>query len=151
MSNPATDGQEAFASVTVTKTVTKRQVQNLLVGLFENGCSSWFLGVQARRLPDNLMRSDFKEGGKMQDPDCYFHPYQIIPVTEGCALALTVENPLSDKPLKFWMGPAEIRKGVEVMASKYPRHFQDWMEENDDAITSDIFGQCIVYGEEIFC
>ena len=88
----------------------------------------------------------------MQDPNDYFHPHQIIPVTDGCNLILHVENPENEfSPIKFIMGPDQIKKGIEIMAEKYPGHFNDWMEENDDAVTSDVFGQCIVYGEEIFC
>lgn len=146
------DGQETFASVTVTRTVTKRQVQSLLVGLFENECSPWLHDVTAKILAPGLTSDDLRKGGKMQDPLEYFHPYQIIPITEGCTLVLAVDDPEDeDKSILFEMTPEAIKKGIEIMAAKYPGHFNDWMEENDDATTSDVFGQCVVYGEEVFC
>ena len=36
------------------------------------------------------------------------------------------------------------------MAEKYPRQWKKFIDENDDADTSDIFGQCVVYGEIIY-
>lgn len=43
-----------------------------------------------------------------------------------------------------------IEKGLQVMADKYPRHFNDIITENDDAETADVFVQCAVLGEVVF-
>lgn len=43
-----------------------------------------------------------------------------------------------------------IQRGVKIMAEKYPRHFGDWIKENDDAITGDVFLQCCLFGEVIY-
>jgi len=37
-------------------------------------------------------------------------------------------------------------RGLQVMATRYPRHLLDFINENDDAITSDILAQCCVFG-----
>ena len=44
-----------------------------------------------------------------------------------------------------------LKRGAGIMASKYTRHWQAFVSENDDAETSDVFLQCclldgIVYG-----
>jgi len=36
------------------------------------------------------------------------------------------------------------------MAEKYPRHFHNFLEENDDAETGDVFIQCCLFGEIVY-
>jgi len=43
-----------------------------------------------------------------------------------------------------------IQRGVKIMAEKYPRHFGDWIAENDDATTGDVFLQCCLFGEVVY-
>lgn len=43
-----------------------------------------------------------------------------------------------------------IKDGLNVFASKYPEHFADFSNENDDASTGDIFLQCCLFGEAIY-
>lgn len=144
--------QPAFASVQSKVDVTKERVQHLLVGLFENNYSPWLIKIKNKNLAPNLTFDDFTENGKMQNPDQYFHWSQIIPVTEGCSLTLVIENPYSDgeKTIQFVLDIPAIQKGLEVMANKYPKHWIDFILENEDAITCDVFGQCVVYGEDVF-
>jgi hypothetical protein len=139
-------------NIVATVAVPKQRVQDLLVGWFENGYSSWTRKIGEYKLPEGLSRDDFKEGGKMQG-ESYFHPSQIVPVTEGCTLILVVDDPDGDddgSAIEFPLNLETIQKGLQVMAEKYPSHFADILAENDDANTADIFGQCVVYGEEIF-
>jgi len=37
--------------------------------------------------------------------------------------------------------------GLTRMAGKYPTHFADFLAENDDATTADVFVQCCIFGE----
>lgn len=137
-------------SVIVKREIPRKRVQDLLVGLFENNYSPWLLAIQGRNFAPGLTLRDFKKGGKMTDPEDYYTSSQIIPVTEGCGLVLRVDNPNGESSILFTLDIAAIQKGLQIMADQYPRHFQDILDENDDANTSDIFGQCICYGEEIF-
>ena len=43
-----------------------------------------------------------------------------------------------------------IKKGLQIMAEKYPRHMGDFLNENDDADTGDVFLQCCLFGEAIY-
>ena len=43
-----------------------------------------------------------------------------------------------------------IAKGLETFRKDYPRHYSDWVQENDDACTGDVFLQCCLFGEVIF-
>lgn len=47
-------------------------------------------------------------------------------------------------------GRKELIKGVKVMAEKYPHHFSNLVNDNDDAETSDVFAQCCVLGEIVY-
>ena len=41
-------------------------------------------------------------------------------------------------------------KGLKIMAEKYPHHFRNFIDEQDDAITADVFLQCCVFEELIY-
>ena len=82
-----TTTETAFFSINTVTEVTKRQVQNLLVDLFETCCPSWLHRVEHVNLPVGLALNDFRKGGKMQSEE-YFHWMQIVPVTDGCSLTL---------------------------------------------------------------
>ena len=43
-----------------------------------------------------------------------------------------------------------VKKGLELMQEKYPNHYADLVEENDDAITGDVWLQLAVFGELIY-
>lgn len=44
----------------------------------------------------------------------------------------------------------DVKKGLELMRDKYPHHYADLVEENDDAITGDVFIQLATFGELIY-
>ncbi len=48
------------------------------------------------------------------------------------------------------IGIAELVKGLQVMAEKYPRHFSNWLQGNEDAETGDVFIQCAAFGETVY-
>lgn len=43
-----------------------------------------------------------------------------------------------------------IERGLQVMAEKYPRHFADFVQENGDATTGDVFVQCALLGDIVY-
>ena len=40
-----------------------------------------------------------------------------------------------------------IEKGLKVFAEKSPYQFGEWLLDNDDSITGDVFLQCCLFGE----
>lgn len=42
--------------------------------------------------------------------------------------------------------PDKMKAGLELMAKKHGRHFGDFMAENDDSVTADVFLQLISIG-----
>ena len=45
---------------------------------------------------------------------------------------------------------ADVEKGLKLMQEQYPHHFADLVEEEDDAITGDVWLQLAVFGEVIY-
>ena len=45
---------------------------------------------------------------------------------------------------------ADVKRGLDLMKEKYPRHWADLVEENDDLITGDVWLQLTVFGELIY-
>jgi len=44
----------------------------------------------------------------------------------------------------------DIHKGFEIMAVKESGHFADFINENEDATTADVWWQCVVLGETVY-
>ena len=44
----------------------------------------------------------------------------------------------------------DVKRGLDLMKEKYPRHWADLVEENDDLITGDVWLQLTVFGELIY-
>ncbi len=44
----------------------------------------------------------------------------------------------------------EMSTAFALMAQKYGRHFGDFMNENEDNITADVFLQCLALGEVVY-
>jgi hypothetical protein len=71
---------------------------------------------------------------------------EIAPLTGGCWTITSGE----DTPRTDTLDRVACNRGLQVMATKYPRHFADVMTENDDAVTADVFMQCALFGEIIY-
>ena len=44
----------------------------------------------------------------------------------------------------------KIKRGLTAMAKKEPSHFADFLKENYDETTGDVFLQCCLFGEVIY-
>jgi hypothetical protein len=55
-----------------------------------------------------------------------------------------------ETPTKHYLTMDNVQKGLELMRDEYPRHYADLMEEEDDAITGDVWLQLAVFGEVVY-
>lgn len=78
--------------------------------------------------------------------------YADYPLNPGGALVLSNYNAEAegDKKRRGTLNLRSVKRGAQVMAKKYPRHWADFIAENDDAITGDVFVQCCLFGEVIY-
>jgi len=60
-----------------------------------------------------------------------------------------IEGDLNEPPWKR-LDLDAIKKGLQIIAEKYPRHMGDFLNENDDADTGDVFLQCCLFGDAIY-
>lgn len=124
--------------------VTEGRIRDLLVAALEGGSNYWISNIRYE-LRGDLTIDDFREGGKMQ-PEDYYHWCQLIPLTEGCRLIFDDD----EDEKTHYLDRKKISRGLRVMSEKYLSHFTDFIYENDDASTGDVFLQCCVFGDIVY-
>lgn len=76
--------------------------------------------------------------------------YYCYPFNEGGALIFNeYEGVETDEPQKRRLDLNAIKRGIKILAEKYPYHLQNIIEENEDAYTSNALYQCALYGDII--
>lgn len=101
-----------------------------------------------------MYKSD-KDAGLFDGLDCIEEKWaEALLNGKGLVIydAYEMDSELNDdeEPTKYRLTLDGIKKGLAKMAKEYPRDFADLVEENDDAITGDIFLQLAVFGEVIY-
>ncbi len=138
----------SFATVKVSHEITEQRVRDLLCSAWEGGSSYWCSCID-RQVPPAALATiaaiKAERLDKTGDGCFYSHEYPFI---NGVTLVLTADEEEDDKPLH--LDRAALVRGLQVMAEKYPRQFNDFLTENDDAETGDIYLQCCIFGEAIF-
>lgn len=138
-------------AVTVTREIPVDRVRGLLCCALEGGSNYWYFDLEYR-IPDGTTLDDFSPGGRLnpRHPEGPHHdwtrPY-IIPFVEGGALIMGADD---GEERVHVLDREVLAKGLQVMADKYPRHFSDFLDENDDADTGDCFLQCCLFGTMVF-
>ena len=119
--------------------ITHHMIAGLLCTSFEGGSGYWARAELAYNPTDADMKDEATYGDwtgyayyMVNHPDFKF---TLTDLEEGESHTVTLET---------------LKKGLKVMAKDYSRHFDDFINENDDADTGDVFLQCAVFGEVIY-
>jgi hypothetical protein len=123
--------------VNATFKVSRQQVASALWPAFGSQIITWFRVVEVIEPPTLRFRSIEHLALRMVD----------YPLNEGGSIGIVSTEPSSDV---FRLDLKSIRRGLEDLATKYPRHFADLVNENTDAITADVLLQCCLFGELIY-
>lgn len=131
-------------SVSVNVNVPTSTIRDLLTGAIEGGSNYWGAFREDPNFIKSITESDKhayveSEGGKYYARYDIENPYYCLRVSDvegGTTYNVTLES---------------FVNGLKVMADRYPQHFKDVITENHDAVTSDVFIQCAVFGEIVFC
>ncbi len=117
--------------------VSGERIADVMVGAFEcNGLVASIFDVKDSKPPSN--DSDVPDSYKETFYECLFGD-GFIDIVES-------ENESNEvMRLDF----ESIKRGLNVMANVLPKHFDDLVNENDDAITSTEFLQCCLYPEYV--
>ena len=129
MTETLTQTLPVTVTVTVTHEIPVERIKDLLCNAIEGGSNYWC----------NTMD---RMGGITREQATY---RQDVPFVEGGWLDVR-----DDDGGKHRLDLDAIKKGLNVFAEKCPRHFADFIAENDDAETGDCFLQCILFGEVIY-
>lgn len=124
-------------------TVSAQQIADIMTTAIESGgmTRAWCAGVYLRGEWEQKMEAMTKPWyaeAKIYEADFTISVAEIIDESkdaEGSNLR------------HYRLNAADFAKGIAVMATKYGRHFGDWMAENDDEVTGDVFLQCVTLGE----
>lgn len=129
-----------FATISVQMDFDEQRVKDLLCCAFEGGSNYW-CEVEKTHL------SPFAE----REMEAHTFCTHEMPFLEGCDLILKDATGENDGPEQPWiLNREKLVKGLQVMADKYPKHFNDFVAENEDADTGDAYLQCCLFGEIVF-
>jgi hypothetical protein len=124
----------------VTNYIPWSRVCDLFTTGIEGGCSPWLGKLKYHKTPEAQYENYQKYGQPaFWEGDFVFTLHFDGPEDEEGSFA-------SIKAIT----PAEARKALQLMASEYPSHFGDFMQENEDAETGDVFLQMLCLGEVIY-
>lgn len=110
----------------ITTKVPVKRVSDMLVSALEGGSNYWYM-IQEKIEPQNF--DNLKDEISPDKPFAY-----TLPFNPGGALLID----------------DSMAKGLQTMAEKYPRHYANFISENDDAETGDVFLQCCILGEVVY-
>ena len=110
-------------------TVDDQRVKDLLCNALEGGSNYWY-NIEGFINPNHITVE---------------HKHIDLPFIDGCGLVID-----DGDGRKFTLNRHVMEKGLQVMGEKYPNHFNDFITENDDAETGDVFLQCCLFNDVIF-
>lgn len=118
--------------------VTLDQIANAIIGVAENGYSPW-VGGMANVSPEIAVeRPSYSNAEFWQKDGKYEFRYDPADGNEGEFSATKT------------VGLTEIISGLEKMAMHSPDHFNDLVQESDDAETHDVLIQYVLLGEIVY-
>lgn len=113
--------------------IAVQRINDLLCCAIEGGSNYWIEQCTDLTYPEGKTRADFE------------FPYLEVPMCGGSYMVKPLEG---DKPAKLDRGA--IERGLKLLAEKYPKDWGDFMNENEDAITGDVFLQLALFGEVVY-
>lgn len=122
---------DTFTTVTVPRPITVQRIKDLLTSAFEGGSNYWIRHAERHGAPRSM--AQFLSDVPFVDKEAHLIIHEDVDDREP-----TIPHRLDSNVLK---------KGMETFATMCPKHFQDFLEENDDACTADCFLQCCLFKE----
>ncbi len=123
--------------VNTTFRITRMQVANVLyVALASSSRSTWYSVIEMTE-PAEL---------KFRAHKNLILRYLDYPLNAGGSLGIAIRESGSDLRR---LDLNSLASGLDDMATKYPRHFADFINESADEITADVYLQCCLFGEVI--
>lgn len=123
----------------ITITVSDEQLAETLCSAYEGGSAYWAKQDDGKDSPFRFAETPAALGG------IPVAPLELVP-----GFSVTITDHEADPPKKHRLTEAKLRRGLQTMAEKYPKHFADVMTEGGDASTGDVLLQCALFGELVY-
>jgi len=124
--------------------VSDTRARCLLCNALEGGSSYWLDRIDCYFGDTGITRGDFTKGGKLYNAE--WPIMYLVPLIPGCALLMSVAN----EPVIKSLDRDGIEKGLQVMCDEHQSHFMDFVTEEDDQTTGDVFLQCCLFGGVVY-
>lgn len=121
-------------NVNVTLAVDSERINDLLTSALEGGSNYWYLLDTDK---SSLNGEEFWGDAPMHGGHLHIE------------LADPDEGPINNRT-EWTVDRDACERAIRIMAEKFPRHFTNWYNENDDAETGDVFLQLACFGDIIF-
>lgn len=115
-------------TVATTYDVSQQQVADLVVTALEGGSNYWLGPCE----PRYTSHEDYSQADKYSE--------------DMISRVFSVDE--DDDTYVF--DRIAVRRGVTLMANKFPHHFRDIINDNADAMTADVFMQCALLGDIVY-
>lgn len=119
--------------------VSFEDVASLLESAWQG--SAYWATVVEYRAPDAWL---FETTPKAEEGKHYGHDYALNP---GGAV---VVSDMEDDDKRHTLDHQTVARGLAIMAEKYPSHWSDFVGDNADMSTGDVFLQCALLGEVLY-
>lgn len=126
-------------TVIVPYAIEDQRVEDLLCTSLEGGSNYWYF-IEKFISPSKEALEAYLQGRSM-------FRHLAYPMCGGALLFIDEEDPRS---AGVYLNRLAIECGLLTMAEKFPRHWKDFISENEDADTGDVFLQCCLFGEVIY-
>lgn len=116
--------------------ISAQRIQDLLCNALEGGSNYWY----------EIMSFNYPERQTKESLNIEFQHLELPFKAGSLTIRDNEEAKLGDKILNL----QTITEGLQIMADKFPNHFSDFLKEDDDAITGDVFLQCCLFKDVIY-
>lgn len=120
--------------------IPAERIQDLLCNALEGGYSNNWCRIERYEYPS----IETKESMDIE------FPHIELPFKDGKIIFKDVSGETNTPDKELILDIKAIEEGLQIMADEEPRHFADFLQENDDAITGDVFLQCCLLKEVIY-
>ncbi len=114
------------------------RIRDLVVNAVEGGISYWCEEFSPFYI------DIIKEKGRV-----WYDQEELYTKEFSIKIILRADDDFNGKK-EFYLHPAGINKGLQIMAEKYSWHLNNIIQENDDAETADVFIQLAIFDEIVY-
>ena len=129
---------QTAAAIRLTSNIPLQRISDLLCSAFEGGSNYWYRIARYQVPATYTFRTDPKQLYKHLD----------VPLNVGGVVF--IEDREGGDGKTYELSLTSIQEGLAVMARDFPRHYADFLGENDDAETGDVFLQCCLFGDVVY-